>query len=66
MLAISDLPAGFVPDAPMTGSLDASRAEKLGGGLAAQAAGLVHGWVKWWVSGQTRAPGRVQLLDSSH
>lgn len=54
MLATSDLPAGFQPYEPMTGPLDAGRAQQLGGALAAEGAGLLRGWVRYWVSGQTR------------
>ena len=37
----------------MTGPLNAKRAGQLGGALSAQTAGLVHGWVRYWVSGIT-------------
>src|SRR5580704_3036431 len=53
MLATSDLPPGFQPYEPMTGPLTAQRAGRLGGTLFAQAAGLLNGWVRYWVSGQT-------------
>jgi hypothetical protein len=53
MLATSDLPPGFQPYEPMTGPLTAQRAGQLGGTLFAQAAGLLNGWVRYWVSGQT-------------
>jgi hypothetical protein len=53
MLETSDLPPGFQPYEPMTGPLNAQRAGQLGGTLAADAAGLLHGWVRYWVSGKT-------------
>jgi hypothetical protein len=53
MLETSDLPAGFQPYEPMTGPLNAERAGQLGGALFSQAAGLLHGWVRYWVSGIT-------------
>ena len=54
MLETSDLPPGFQPYQPMTGPLNAQRAGQLGGALLAQAAGLLHGWVRYWVSGITK------------
>src|ERR1700719_1374011 len=54
MLQTSDLPSGFQPYEPMTGPLNAQRAEQLGGAVSGQAAGLLHGWVRYWVSGVTR------------
>jgi hypothetical protein len=53
MLETSELPPGFQPYQPMTGPLNAQRAEQLGGTLFAQAADLLHGWVRYWVSGIT-------------
>lgn len=53
MLETSDLPPGFQPYQPMTGPLNAQRAGQLGGALFAQGAGLLHGWVRYWVSGIT-------------
>ena len=47
MLETSDLPAGFQPYEPMTGPLNAERAGQLGGALFSQAAGLLHGWVRY-------------------
>lgn len=37
----------------MTGPLNAQRAGQLGGDVFGQAAGPVHGWVRYWVSGVT-------------
>jgi len=54
MLETADLPEGFQPYEPMTGPLNAQRAGQLGGPGYAQAAGLLHGWVRYWVSGITR------------
>lgn len=54
MLETSDLPPGFQPYAPMTGPLTAQRAAQLGGTTLSQAAGLLHGWVRYWVSGMTQ------------
>jgi hypothetical protein len=53
MLETSDLPPGFQPYEPMTGPLNAQRAAQLGGALFAQAADLLHGWIRYWVSGLT-------------
>jgi hypothetical protein len=64
MLDTSDLPADFQPYKPMTGPLDAGRAERLGGALAAEAAGLLHGWVRWWVSRRTGQQVIEMVLDA--
>jgi hypothetical protein len=64
MLQTSDLPAGFQPYKPLNGPLDAKRAAMLGGGLAGQAAGLLHGWVRDWVWGQTGRQVTEVALDA--
>lgn len=63
-LATSDLPAGFQPYGPMTGPLDSARARQLGGTFAAQAAQLLHGWIRWWFSGQTRQQVIEEVWDA--
>jgi hypothetical protein len=63
MLETSDLPPDFQPYEPMTGPMNAQRAEQLGGAPFAQVAGLLHGWVGYWVSGMTGQQVIEYVLD---
>lgn len=51
MLKDDNLPAGFQPYAPLTGPLDAKRAQLLG--LNLSQLGIQTGWLRYWVSPPT-------------
>lgn len=61
MLETADLPAGFRPDPPMTGPLNAHRARLLGSDNA-QFVALLGGWIRYWVSPQTG----VQVMEGAY